>query len=252
MLETFLAEEVFKYFLTFARIGAALSVMPGFSERYIQRKTKLGMALLVSIIITPIIQDKLPPIPENVGLLTGVLATEVFVGLFLGTITKFFADSLMTTGAIISQLSGLGSAQIFNPSSGQQGAVYSTLIYATGILMIFVTNTHHLFLGALVKSYTVIDPVHLMPIGDFSDTVARLVSRTFALAVQMSAPFILMSFMLYLGMGLLARLVPGINVFFVSLPIQVGLGIMILAITIPVMMVWFINAMQSDLHMFLP
>ncbi|MHA1539301.1 MAG: flagellar biosynthetic protein FliR [Alphaproteobacteria bacterium] len=252
MLEEFLVTEVFKYFLVFARVGAALSVMPGFAERYIQSRTKLAIALMFTVILTPVIQHKLPVIPENLGLLTGVIATEVFVGLFLGTITKIFVDTLMTAGDIISQLTGLGAAQIFNPSLGQQSGVYSTLIYTTGILMIFVTDTHHLFLGGIVKSYTVIDPMHLMPMGDFSDTVARLVSRSFALAVQLSAPFILMSFMLYLGMGLLARLVPGINVFFVSMPIQVALGLMILAITIPVMLLWFMNALQSDLHVFLP
>jgi len=89
-----------------------------------------------------------------------------------------------------------------------------------------------------------------LPVDDFSETVARTVSTVFLLAVQISAPFIAVGTIFYLGVGLLARLMPQIQVFFVAMPLQIALGIMMLALALPIVMHWFIINFEETLSLF--
>jgi flagellar biosynthetic protein FliR len=102
-----------------------------------------------------------------------------------------------------------------------------------------------MMLIAIVDSYSVFVPGATLPIGDFSDTAARVLGHSFAVAMQIAAPFIVMGMLFYLGLGLLARLMPQVQVFFIAIPIQLFLGFLVMAATLSAGMMWFLGSFQN-------
>jgi flagellar biosynthetic protein FliR len=126
-----------------------------------------------------------------------------------------------------------------------QGALFSVFLAILGVLVIFETGLHQMLLSAVIDSYRVFVPGHLPPLDDLSRVVARVVSDSFDLAVRMAAPFLVMALVFYLGLGLLGRLMPQIQVFFIALPLQIVLGFLVLMVSVAAMLAWFAGAFED-------
>lgn len=247
MLTDLLPGGVFAILLIFVRIGTALLLLPGIGEAYVTPRIRLLIALLLAVLLAPIVGGGLPGLPASFALMTLLILGESVIGLFIGALARLFIAALATAGMMIAYSSALANALVNDPSAAQQGSIpgsFLTLIALTGI---FALDLHHLMLRALVESYQVFVPGQPLPMGDLSDTVARTVARTFALSFQVAAPFIATSLILYLGVGLLARLMPQVQIFFVAMPVQILLGLLVLALVVPFAMRWFMGDFQSML-----
>jgi flagellar biosynthetic protein FliR len=159
--------------------------------------------------------------------------------------------ALEVAGTLISFQVGLATASIFNPLLSDQGSVISVLISVTGVVLLFETDLHHLMLRALIDSYTLFVPGHLPPLGDFTEVVSRTVTRSFAIAMQLSAPFLVILTLLYIALGLMSRLMPQLQIFFVALPLQIGIGFLILSLTFSTLMLWFLENLSDVVRMFI-
>jgi len=168
MLEELLPANLFAVMLIFARIGSALMLLPGFGEFYVMQRYRLLLALVLSALLTPVLAPALPPLPQGVAALVTAVGSEVAIGLFLGSIARILLSALDIAGTVVSLQLGLSSAQIFNPQVAQQGTLPSVFYGMLGVLLIFVTDLHHLLLRAMVDSYSVFTPGTLPPLGDFS------------------------------------------------------------------------------------
>jgi flagellar biosynthetic protein FliR len=241
MLERLLTAEVFALMLIFARIGTALILLPGIGESYVSPRIRLLLAGAVAIVVAPVVAPRLPGLPASVGAMALLLGGEIGIGLFIGTVGRIALTSLETAGTLISFQTGLASASIFNPLLSDQSSLVSVLISIVGLVLIFETDMHHLMLRATVDSYTLFVPGALPPIGDFSEMVSRLVARSFVIAMQLAAPFLVLSTMIYIALALISRLMPTLQVFFVALPLQIFLGFMLLALTFSTVMMWFLD-----------
>ena len=142
---------------------------------------------------------------------------------------------------MIAQQLGLGFVTAVDPTQGQQGIVVGNFLTILGITLLFATDLHHLVIAALTDSYTIFKPGELIPSGD----VASLATKTFALAfkvgVQLSAPFLVFGLVFNLGLGVLARLMPQMQVYFVGAPLSILLGFLILVVVIATMMGTFVD-----------
>ena len=250
MLAALLPAEVFAVLLVFVRVGAALMVLPGFSEPFVTPRLRLLLALLISLLVTPLLDGQMPGMPADVARLALLIAGEALVGLLLGTLARVFMAALVTAGMMIAYMSSLANALVDDPSAAQQGSIAGSFLNLTALLIIFALDLHHLLLVAVVDSYQLFVPGEPLPVGDFSKTLAETVSKVFLLAVQVAAPFIAVGMIFYLGVGLLARLMPQIQVFFVAMPMQIALGIMMLALSVPVVMHWFILNFEETMSLF--
>ncbi len=113
--------------------------------------------------------------------------------------------------------------------------------------MIFVSDLHHLMLMSIADSYTVFRPGAPLPLGDFSQSVIRVLSDSFVLGIQFAAPFIVVGTIFYAGLGLLGRLMPQVQVFFIAMPLQIMLAFFIMALTLSAGMLWFLSRFQESL-----
>ena len=245
MLEQVLAADLFAVVLVFARIGGALMLLPGFGEIYVPARIRLLLALTITVVVAPVIAHRLPGLPASPLALFLLVGGEIAIGVFLGLIARILLASLHTVGVIIGFQTGLANAMVFDPANAQQGSLFGAFLTIVGIMLIFASDLHHLMLMAVADSYTVFGAGDLPAMGDVSELGARLVAKSFALALQIAAPFVVFGLMFYLGLGLLARLMPQMHVFFVVMPLQITLGFLVFTAAISAGMMWFLTAYQE-------
>jgi flagellar biosynthesis protein FliR len=246
MLQQLLPENLFALMLIFARIGTALMLLPGFGEVYVMQRFRLLLGFLVSLLLTPILAPLLPPLPGSAIKLVDIVGSEVAIGLFLGTVSRILLAALDTAGTVVSFQLGLSAAQIFNPMAASQGSLPSTLYSVLGVLLIFLTDLHHMLLRALVDSYNVFAPGVLPPLNDLSDMIARSVAGAFVIGIEMAAPFILLGLVFFVALGIVGRLVPQLQIMFVTLPLQILGGLFALVFVLAAGMQWFLDAFQRE------
>jgi flagellar biosynthetic protein FliR len=138
-------------------------------------------------------------------------------------------------------MSGLSFAQTMDPTQGSQGAIVSSFLSLLGIVLIFATGLHLQLIGALYDSYSLFPPGAPPPFEDFADLATRTIAGSFALGIQMAAPFIVFGLTFYVGLGILQRLIPQVQIFFISMPLQVTLALMLFAVALSGMMIWFLE-----------
>lgn len=245
MLAELLSQDIFVVFLVFARTGSALMLMPGFGETYVTPRIRLLLALAISMLVTPVVAGNIPPMPAAPAALVLLLAGEIFIGLFLGAIGRILMAALNTAGTVIAFQSGMANALVFDPAVAQQASLPAMFLSITGLLLVFVTNLHHMMLRAIVDSYVMFTPGVLPPIDDFSQVISRLVASSFILGIQLAGPFIAVGLVFYLGVGLLNRLLPQVHMFFIALPMQIIFGITVLSLTISALMMWFLDRFED-------
>lgn len=249
MLDQFLSLNIFAVGLIFTRVGAALSFMPGFGAAFINVRAKLGLALVVSVTLAPVLVPVIPSPPAGIGALAILFAREFLVGAFLGLIARILVAVLQVAGTVIAYVSSLANAFIQDPLVEQQSALVAGFLSTLGLVMIFVTDSHHLMLRAIADSYTLFDPAAALPIADMAEMLSRKLSDCFRLGVQLSAPLIISGLSYYIGIGLLGRLMPQLPVFFVGLPVQLSAQLAVLMIStsgiLLVFMAWFTEGMSA-------
>jgi flagellar biosynthesis protein FliR len=251
VLQRLLTAEVFAMMLIFARIGSAMILLPGIGENYVSTRVRLLLAGATTVVVSPVLAPGLPALPSQPLAMLVLLGGEIGIGLFIGTVVRCTMTALEVAGTLISFQVGLATASIFNPLLSDQGSVISVLISVTGVVLLFETDLHHLMLRALIDSYTLFVPGHLPPLGDFTEVVSRTVTRSFAIAMQLSAPFLVILTLLYIALGLMSRLMPQLQIFFVALPLQIGIGFLILSLTFSTLMLWFLENLSDVVRMFI-
>lgn len=245
MLSEILPFTVYEILFVFARCGAAIMTMPGLGEAYVQRSAKLMLAVVVSIVILPTVAQHIPPMPADPIRLFLLIGGEIGIGLFLGIVAKTLSLTMATAGTIIAFQAGMANAMFFNAATAQQSSVIGAFLLSLVMLLIFVTDLHHLLLIGIADSYIRFTPNQLPPIGDFANMFARVVADAFIMAMQIAAPFIFAGLVFYSGLGLMARLLPQMHVFFIALPLQILLSFLVLLLSLEAIMYWFMRYFED-------
>ncbi len=246
-----LPTEIFAFLLVFSRLGAMFMLLPALGETAIPMRVRLVMALAVSFLIYTLVGASLPGIPGSPLMLSLLIIIEIFIGIMIGTAIRLLLSALHTAGTIIAMQTGLAMAMAFDPAQGAQSALMSTFLTLMAVVLIFITNMHYMMIAAMLDSYT------LFPVGaeintsDFAEIVIRTVANSFLIGVQIASPFIVYGLLFNVGLGIVARLMPQLQVFFIAMPLNILIGFMILAIVLPAGMMWFLQNMESSLGAFL-
>jgi flagellar biosynthetic protein FliR len=245
MLAELLPQQAFSLLLVFVRLGAALMLMPGFGEAYISPRIRLLIALTVSVVVLPILPPVLPALPDSAMALFLLIFGEVFVGFFLGSVARILMAALSIGGMMIAMVTGLANALTNDPTAAQQGSIAGSFLSMMALLIIITLDLHHVLLRGVIESYQLFVPGQALLVGDFSEMVTRVVSKTFLLGFQIASPFVAVALIFNLGLGLLSRLMPQMQVFFIAIPLQIVIGMGILMIALPALLAWFIAGFEE-------
>jgi flagellar biosynthesis protein FliR len=181
-----------------------------------------------------------------------LLAQELLIGALLGTTARLTIGALQVTGSIVAQQLGLGFVTAVDPTQGQQGVIVGNFLTILGVTLIFATDLHYLVIGALDDSYTLFRPGEVPLTGDMAALITHTVAGAFRIGVQLSAPFLVFGTLFNVGLGLLSRLMPQMQVFFVGVPLSIMAGLIILILVVGAMMTTFLVYVEDVLHQLAP
>ena len=250
-LQDFLSTGVLAFMLTFTRMGTAIMIMPGLGDSFTPDKIRLQIALGISFVFFPLIAPQIPHPFPGTFMLIYLIGTEFMIGAFFGMISRILMMALDTAGMLISSASGFATAQMFNPLLATQGSLIGAFMSVTGIVILFATNMHHLLITGLIESYQLF-PLGVMPdSGDMAQMIAKTVAESFAIGVKLGAPFIVMTFVLYIGMGALSRLMPQMQIFMITLPLQIFISLVIIMMTLSAVYLYWAAQFDQDMTFFL-
>ena len=243
-----LPETAYLYLLLFARVGTMLMLIPALGEQIIPARMRLSFALIFGLVLYPVITPLLPPLPADMIEVIVLLLHEVVIGLILGGIMRLVVMSTQVAGSVIAFQSGLSVAQAADPTNGGiQGAIIGSFLSFLGITLIFTTDLHHVALAAVRDSYMIFSPTDPLMFGDAAEMAIQTIAAAFVIGVQMSAPFIVFGLVFYLGMGILARMMPQLQIFFIAMPATISIGLILLALLLSMMMGWYLLHFEGSL-----
>jgi flagellar biosynthetic protein FliR len=222
--------ELIVFLLITIRIGAIIFTLPFFGSRNMPIQIKIILVFLLSLGIYPSLENPSMVIPHNGIALTLVVLGETITGFIIGFTAQILFISMQLSGELISQQMGLSLATTLNPQNPSQNSLITNFQYILATLVFFSSSTHHLFILAISESLHIIPIMTLTLSKAVGTTILSFLSKTFITSIKISAPIIVMQLLVAIGIGILARLVPQINIFILSFPINIGVGLLVLSI----------------------
>ncbi|EEQ05620.1 flagellar biosynthetic protein FliR [Yersinia bercovieri] len=230
---TQLATMVSHYFWPLIRVLALITTAPVLSERQINRKVKVGLAVLITFLIAP----ALPPV--NIPLVSSgalwVAAQQILIGVTIGLTMQFAFAAIRLAGEVIGLQMGLSFATFFDPSGGPNTSVLSRLLNLLAMLLFLSFNGHLWLISLLADSFHTL-PIQFEPLnGSGFLTLAQTGSLIFMNGLMLALPLITLLLTLNLALGMLNRMTPQLSVFVIGFPLTLTVGILSLGLIMPLL-----------------
>lgn len=240
------------FLLVFARAGTMVMLLPGLGELSVPPRVRLTIALVLAAILLPLHRNAYHPDLSAIGPVLLMFAQEILVGAVLGLTARLTISALQVAGSVVAQQLGLGFVTAVDPTQNEQGAIVGNFLALLGVTLIFATDLHHLIIAALDDSYTLFRPGEVPLVGDIAALVTKTTSSAFRIGVELSAPFLVFGLLFNVGLGVLSRLMPQMQVFFVGLPLSILIGLFILVLVLGTMMGTFLGYVGDVLRELAP
>jgi len=225
-------QEILAGILVLLRISMMMSFIPVLSHQSIPTQIKVGFIVTVTVVVLPVVLDSIPPVPADPILYAVLGLQELVIAGMLSLLAQLIFTSVQFAGQIMSYQVGMAIANVFDPSTQAQGAVTGTFASVLAMLLWLATNTHLMFMQALIDSFSLFPPGQPWSFTGW-EMLSSAASAMFVLAIKLVAPVMILVFFVYVALGLVSRAVPQIQVFFVSFPITIGVGFFVFALAFP-------------------
>ena len=240
------------FMLVFARIGTMVMLLPGLGELSMPVRMRLTVALVLAAVMLPLHRAAYQIDLRMLGPVLVMFGEELMIGAVLGVTARLTLSALQITGSVVAQQLGLGFVTAVDPMQGQQGVIVGNFLTLLGVMLVFAADLHHLVIAALDDSYTLFRPGEVPLTGDMAALTTQSVAGAFRIGVQLSAPFLVFGILFNLGLGILSRLMPQMQVFFVAMPLSILAGLVILVFVIAAMMATFLGYFEGVLRELAP
>ncbi len=250
MYSEILGIEVFKFFVIFSRIGIIFMVMPILSTAFVYSKFRLCAGLMVSIAIYPSVVQLLPVMPNSVLELFLIVLSEVLIGVFFSIFVHIIFAAIEIAGAQTTFSVGFSHSMVFDPFQGQQTMLLNSFLFMSAYAFILVTNLHHLIFQAIFDSYTLFIPGKALMMEDMTLYLIKTLDKSFKIGLEISFPFIILTFAMQTSMAIVAKLMPQLNVLFLAMPAQIYFGMNLLVLLVGFFLMNFVKYYQTSLMNF--
>lgn len=236
------------YVWPFVRIMGVMSTDPFFGNRTISARVKIGMGIALAVLIQPLL-PALPAVDPSgpMGLL--VLAHQFLIGVAMGFSMRIIFTAVEMAGHFAGAQMGLGFAMFFDPQHGTQVPVLAQITSLLTILVLLATDAHLLIINTLAESFRLL-PVNQMPLaaGGFK-TLVVWGGQIFSLGLRLSMPVVATLLIVNLAIGVMTRASPQFNIFAVGFPITVGIGMLVLYVSLPQFLPILFDAFNNNIEM---
>jgi flagellar biosynthetic protein FliR len=221
------------FLLVFIRTSVMLFVFPVFSARQIPILVRIGLAGLISFAV----YHALPltaPLPDT-GSLVAAVVSQVVLGLIVGFVAYLVFMGVQFAGEIVDIQIGFAVANVISPQTQQQVTVIGELELTLATLVFLVSNSHLLMLQGIGGSFHLVPLPYINLDPSVAGNVFTFVDQAFLVVFQIAAPAAISLFIVNIALGLMARVAPQMNVFVVGFPLQIGVGLLMLAVSVPLL-----------------
>lgn len=227
------SEKLVGFFMVLMRISAFFLVIPVFGWPSIPARIKVSLTLLLAVFFSMATPAPLAAKHVSTPEMILLLVNEGTYGLALGLIAAVLFAAVKSGGRIIEQEMGLTMAEILDPLTGEEAQPLGELLEMMFIVMFLNANGHHLFLVTLSRSYEAFPAGSIPTIPALTGGMVRAGSTLLVCGLKLAAPMLAASMLLMVVLGVLARMVPEMNILFISLPLRIGLGLLMVAAFLP-------------------
>lgn len=242
---TILVKDFIIVLLIFFRILSAFIAAPVFGDKAIPTLAKIFLAFLIAYIIFSVMDTSAINVQIELWWLFINSIKEIIAGLLIGFSLNFVFYGFSYAGTLMGFDMGLNMAQVFNPSDGTETDIIGQFIYFIAILVFFLINGHHYLIRELAYSFKV------LPVGKFLinksvlDLLITYSANVFIIAIKISAPILISFFLVNIAEGITARVIPQMQIFFVTQPLKLGLGFMLLVFSAPLLIYVIKNLLKA-------
>lgn len=232
-------DEGLRFLFLIMRLSAMVLTLPFLNFRMVPSPVKIVLIVVLSVGLYPVVRLQplyIPRGPVELGIL---ILGELFLGMIVGFVAQLVFAGIQLGGMIINQQMGLSMASMLDPQNAQQSSIIANFQYITAVLVFFSVQAHHGFI------YTMAESLHTIPLLDFTVSknvivpLVALLAKAFIMAVRLSAPVLVTLLLANVALGIVARLVPQMNIFVLSFPVNFGVGLIVLALALPYIVMGF-------------
>jgi len=223
----------FSFFtLVMGRIAGIFAATPIFGGKMVPMKVKAGLTFVMTLVLYPVIRVKMPELPTDSVFLVLLIIRETLIGITLGLVAQAIFSAVEFCGQLVGTQMGFSIVSLFDPTQGTQTPILSVFQALLATLLFMALGVHHVFIRAIVESYQAI------PVGGWHMSeellkfMSAVITNIFVLGVKLAAPVMVALLVTTVVLGIMARIFPQMNVFLVSMPLNIGLGFLILGMTL--------------------
>ena len=223
------------FLLCLARVLALIAAIPVFAGIQMTAQVKIGLAVMTSLLLFPAMLPFTPQTPLSMTAFGLLLVNEVLLGVMVGLVAQMVLAAVSFGGTVIGYQMGFAAANIFDPQTTQQLSLMSQFVNVLALLAFLSLDIHHYFFRMLVESYQVFPPGLLDFTHGAVQELMRLGGQVFLLGVKFSAPVLALLLITNIVLGILARVFPQLNVFMLSFPLNIGIALIVIGLTLNAM-----------------
>ena len=236
------------FLLVLARTSGIFFISPFFGAMNVSARVRGATAVATAFLIYPVIvKETVVAVPEAVIMFAGTIAQELAIGWIIGFVAYVSMAAINMAGKIMDMQVGFAVANVMDPTSGQQAPLIGSFLYYLAIIYFLIVNGHHIILTALVESFrrVPLDGVVWNPaLGEFA---INITNGVFMVGMRIAIPVTFAILITNVGMGILARTMPQMNIFVIGIPLQLTIGTFMLSALLP-FYIMFLDVMFSDMY----
>lgn len=234
------------FILIFFRVAAILMSMPIMNSTSIPLLFKFGLALSASIVLFPLLNLNVFPVLTSLSSFVVGAVGEILLGVIIGMAVNLIFVGLQIAGQLSGYQMGMALAEVIDPADGEQIPLLAQFFQIFAFLIFLTVNAHHWFLRALADSFHLLPPLGFKLSGSVIEQLMHVAGNMFVIAIKVGAPVIAALLLTTIALGLVARTVPQMNVFFVAMPLKIMIGLMFVGFSLPYLSS-FLNAVFRKL-----
>ena len=229
-------QEFKSFFLILIRVGVILFMFPFFSSRLIPVLSKVGLALIISIILFPVIDNRMAEFPDALWGMVHLIMAEFIIGMILGLLVQIFFEGVMMMGQFVGFQTGFAIVNILDPQTGAEVSILSNLAYLVAIALFLILNGHHIILNAMRESFEILNVGSLSLNRQIFQEIIRASGDMFVIAIKIGSPAIAALLFTSVAFGLITKLTPQMNVMIVLFPVKIVVGLVFFGISLHVLL----------------
>jgi flagellar biosynthesis protein FliR len=227
--------EVILFMLVLSRVAGIFSAIPVFGGKRLPIRIRVVTIVAITLVCFPVLALTPPSgMPSDTFTLVFLALRELMIGLTMAFITQIIFSAIEFSGQIIGIQMGFSISSIIDPTNGVQAQVMAVMQSLLATLLFLSLNIHHLFIRTIVDSFRIIPLGAWNLNGELVLFLVRATSDVFVLGVRLAAPVMVALLLTSVTLGIMARAFPQMNVFMISLPLNVGIGFIVLGLTLTI------------------